>query len=146
MENPQQLIHTNNTVCASLLQMCGEAIVHTENEYDADKLLLSKRKARELHKDGVPGKVSYLFNVTETAQRIIKAFDQQKECIRIKRNVNIDVSIEDIAAIVATYADTAKQVGKWWQKVPSKVRKNTGPNSFTIVTMNASRETLDHLS
>lgn len=146
MENQQQLIHTQNHVVASVLQMCGEDVNHTENEYDADKLRVSKRRARELHKDGVPGTVNYFFQVTDRAQRIIKAFDQQKSDIAIKRNVSIEASEEDVARIVACYVDTAKQVGKWWQKTPSKVRQVTGPKSFSIVSMNATKETLDHLS
>lgn len=142
----EQAIETNNTVLAALLHMCGEQIVHTHNEYDADKIRASKRKARDLHRDGVPGKVRYFFNVTDKAIAIVKAFDEQKQNIKIKRYVNIDVSEEDVARIVATYADTAKIIGKFWQQTPSMVRQNTGEKSFTLVSMNASKETLDHLS
>ena len=142
----EQAIETNNTVLAALLQMCGQPVIHTHNEYDADKIKLSKRKARELHRDGVPGKVRYFFNVTDEAVAIIKAFDEQKRNISIKRYVNIEASEEDVARIVATYADTAKIVGKMWQKTSSMVRQNTGEKSFSLVSMNASAETLEHLS
>lgn len=142
----EQAIETNNTVLAALLHMCGQPVIHTHNEYDADKLALGKRKARELHKDGVPGKVRYFFAVTDEAVAIVKAFDEQKRNLSIKRYVNIDVSPEDVARIVATHADTSKVVGKWWRLTPSMVRKNTGEKSFSLISMNASKETIEHLS
>lgn len=142
----QQIIHTNNAVLAALLQMCGEQCVRVSNQYDADQLAKSKRKARELHKAGIAGQVDYFFEVTDRAYRIMKAFDKQKIKLAAGEQCHIESVEDDVARVVATYADTLKRMGSWWQELPSLVKKATSRDSFTVVSMNASKETLEHLA
>ena len=171
MRFDKAVFDTSNKVLALCLSTCGVPWLDPRkpctNEYTPELLAAGGfAKIDDAIAAGVPGKVTYFFERTDSLGAILKAFDEQQEANKAAKfagGVGAELDIEpEVAVRVAcqTLKNRPDFYKIWRQMIPDlrienagKPRRRKNADGSTTITVpgcriasqNASEETLKHL-